>query len=67
MGALTHRPLLARREVDLESADKREDRHWLWAGDCWCGKQHQPGEGLTFAAPVWDESRDAEMVPAVAR
>lgn len=64
---LTFRPLLTRREVWLEAADKRGARHWLWAGDCWCRRQHQAGEGLVFAAPVWDESREAEMVAAVAR
>lgn len=64
---LTYRPLLTRREVEFEAADKREGRHWLWAGDCWCGVRHQAGERLTFAAPVWDESRDAEFVAAVAR
>ena len=64
---LSHRLAPNLREVWLEIEDTREERHWLWHGDCWCEKRHQAGESLSLVPPPSDRSRDEETaVPAVA-
>lgn len=63
---LTWIPALTAREVRMEAADKTAGRHWTGPAGCWCESRHQAGEALTLAAPVWDESRRAEPIAAVA-
>jgi hypothetical protein len=59
---VTRRPLLTRRELALEDADREAGRHWRFA-ECWCEEVHEPGDG-DLADPPWFASRDAETLAA---